>query len=230
MTYPTAGIKSWSVADRPREKYKRLGGQKLTDAELLAIILGSGSPGQSAFSLAKTILASVGNNTHALFEMSLLSLQQFKGIGAAKAIKIKAALDLGHRALLLVPLRKESVSSSKQAYGHLRPVFEGLKHEEFWVLYLNNANVILEMSVVGRGGFTATLVDIRLLLKQAISLGAVGLIAEHNHPSGTLQPSSQDKTLTLKLQKAAKVLDIKLLDHLVIGKGEYFSFADQNLF
>lgn len=229
MAYQNTGIKSWSVADRPREKYKRLGSQKMTDAELLAILIANGYKGQSALTLAKTILASVANNVNELSELSLYDLEKFKGIGAAKAITIKAAMDLGIRAMTLTPQKENPVNSSVQAYSHLRVVFEDLRHEEFWVLYLNNANIILEMSVVGRGGFTATLVDIRLLLKRAIQLGALGLIVAHNHPSGNLQPSSQDKTLTLKLKKAAGILELKLLDHLVMGKGEYLSFADKNL-
>lgn len=229
MAYQNTGIKSWSVADRPREKYKRLGSQKMTDAELLAILIANGYKGQSALTLAKNILASVANNVNELSELSLYDLEKFKGIGAAKAITIKAAMDLGIRAMTLTPQKENPVNSSVQAYSHLRVVFEDLRHEEFWVLYLNNANIILEMSVVGRGGFTATLVDIRLLLKRAIQLGALGLIVAHNHPSGNLQPSSQDKTLTLKLKKAADILELKLLDHLVMGKGEYLSFADKNL-
>lgn len=226
---PTSGIKSWHVSDRPREKYKKLGGQKLTDAELLAIVIGNGFRGQSALSIAKTILAGVGHNLHLLFEMSLDHLQKHKGIGAVKAIKIKASLDLGHRALNTKPTKLKAVSSSGVAYDLLKPVLMGLTHEEFWVLYLNNSNVLIEMLVIGRGGFTATLVDIRLVLKQAIHLGAVGLIAAHNHPSGTLLPSSQDKALTLKLKNAATAIDMKLLDHLIIGRSEYFSFADQNV-
>lgn len=229
MSYSKTGIKSWSVSDQPREKYKRLGGQKLTDAELLAIVIANGFQGQSALLLAKTILETTGHSLHTLFEMPVERLMEFKGIGLAKAIQIKAALDMGHRSVSLGPAHRKSIASSAAAYGQFKGVLTGLAHEEFWMLYLNNANEVLELSVVGRGGFTATLVDIRLLLRKAIQLGAIGLIAAHNHPSGVLRPSEQDKKLTEKLKTAAASVDIKLLDHLIIGRGEYFSFADQDL-
>ncbi|MCW1953279.1 MAG: DNA repair protein RadC [Flavobacteriia bacterium] len=229
MSYSKIGIKSWSVADRPREKYKRLGGQKLTDAELLAIVISNGYKGQSALLLAKTILKASDHNLHTLFEMPLDALMQFKGIGLAKAIQIKAALDMGHRSVSLGPANRKVIGSSAAAYAQFKAVLVGLDHEEFWMLYLNNANAVLELSVIGRGGFTATLVDIRLLLRKAIQLGAIGLIAAHNHPSGTLRPSEQDRKLTEKLKVAAASIDIKLLDHLIVGRGEYFSFADQDL-
>ncbi len=161
--------------------------------------------------------------------MPLDTLMQFKGIGLAKAIQIKAALDMGHRSVSLGPANRKVIDSSAAAYAQFKGVLVGLDHEEFWMLYLNNANAVLELSVIGRGGFTATLVDIRLLLRKAIQLGAIGLIAAHNHPSGTLIPSEQDRKLTGKLKVAAASIDIKLLDHLIVGRGEYFSFADQDL-
>lgn len=230
MTYKKPlGIKSWSVADRPREKYKRLGSQQLTDAELLAIIIGNGYTGQSALSVSKTILSSLGQELHKLYEMPLSKLQKYKGIGMAKAIKIKASLDMGHRLVSRPAMKTQSITSSHAAYQELKPVLMGLPHEAFWVLYLNNANTIIEKAMVSKGGFTQTVVDIRVVLKQAIGLGAVALIAAHNHPSGNITPSAQDKALTEKLKTAAQTVDIRLLDHIIIGKGEYFSFADQEL-
>lgn len=222
-------MKSWSVEDQPREKYLRLGGQKLTDAELLAIVIGNGSVGQSALSLAKSLLIRSGNDLQKLFELSVENLMDFKGVGKVKAVKIKASLDLGYRLLPLIPSKPLSLSSSAAAFSVLKPVLIGLAHEEFWVLYLDNAHIVLERSLLGKGGFTATVVDIRLVLQQALKWGATAMIVAHNHPTGNLTPSGADKTLTLKLKDAAKLLDMVLLDHIIVGKNEYFSFADQQL-
>jgi len=222
-------MKSWSVEDQPREKYLRLGGQKLTDAELLAIVLGNGSVGQSALSLAKSLLIRSGNDLQKLFELSVENLMDFKGVGKVKAVKIKASLDLGYRLLPLIPSKPLSLSSSAAAFSVLKPVLIGLAHEEFWVLYLDNAHVVLERSLLGKGGFTATVVDIRLVLQQALKWGATAMIVAHNHPTGNLTPSAADNTLTLKLKDAAKLLNMLLLDHIIVGKNEYFSFADQQL-
>ena len=222
-------MKSWSVEDQPREKYLRLGGQKLTDAELLAIVVGNGSVGQSALSLAKSLLIRSGNDLQKLFELSVENLMDFKGVGKVKAVKIKASLDLGYRLLPLIPSKPLSLSSSAAAFSVLKPVLIGLAHEEFWVLYLDNAHIVLERSLLGKGGFTATVVDIRLVLQQALKWGATAMIVAHNHPTGNLTPSAADKTLTLKLKDAAKLLDMVLLDHIIVGKNEYFSFADQQL-
>ena len=222
-------MKSWSLEDQPREKYLRLGGQKLTDAELLAIVIGNGSVGQSALSLAKRLLIRSGNDLQKLFELSIENLTDFKGVGKVKAIKIKASLDLGYRLLDLTPAKPLSLSSSAAAFSILKPVLIGLTYEEFWVLYLDNAHVLLERSLLGKGGFTATVVDVRLVLQQAIKWGATAMIVAHNHPTGNLTPSAADKALTHKLKDAAKVLDIVLLDHIIVGKNEYFSFADQHL-
>ncbi len=190
-------MKSWSVEDQPREKYLRLGGQKLTDAELLAIVLGNGSVGQSALSLAKSLLIRSGNDLQKLFELSVENLMDFKGVGKVKAVKIKASLDLGYRLLPLIPSKPLSLSSSAAAFSVLKPVLIGLAHEEFWVLYLDNAHVVLERSLLGKGGFTATVVDIRLVLQQALKWGATAMIVAHNHPTGNLTPSAADKTLHL---------------------------------
>ena len=222
-------MKAWSVEDQPREKYLRLGGQKLTDAELLAIVIGNGSVGQSALSLAKRLLIRSGNDLQKLFELSIENLTDFKGVGKVKAIKIKASLDLGYRLLDLTPAKPLSLSSSAAAFSILKSVLIGLTYEEFWVLYLDNAHVLLERSLLGKGGFTATVVDVRLVLQQAIKWGATAMIVAHNHPTGNLTPSAADKALTHKLKDAAKVLDIVLLDHIIVGKNEYFSFADQHL-
>jgi DNA repair protein RadC len=230
MVYPkNSGMKSWSVEDQPREKDLRLGGQKLTDAELLAIVIGNGFVGQSALSLAKSLLIRSGNDLQKLFELSVENLMDFKGVGKVKAVKIKASLDLGYRLLPLIPSKPLSLSSSAAAFSVLKPVLIGLAQEEFWVLYLDNAHVVLERSLLGKGGFTATVVDIRLVLQQALKWGATAMIVAHNHPTGNLTPSAADKTLTLKLKDAAKLLDMVLLDHIIVGKNEYFSFADQQL-
>lgn len=222
-------MKSWSVADQPREKYLRLGGQKLTDTELLAIVIGHGSIGQSALSLAKQLLASCENDLQKLFELPVNGFLKFKGVGKVKAIKIKASLDLGYRLLKHSTSTSKALLSSADAFDRLRPVLIGLSHEEFWVLYLDNSNHLIEKSLIGSGGFTATLVDIRLVLHLALKWGATAMIVAHNHPTGNLKPSKADRLLTDKLFQAAHAIDLKLLDHIIVGKNEYFSFADQKL-
>lgn len=222
-------IKNWSDADKPREKLIQNGHSVLTDAELLAILIGSGSRNESAVSLSKKILASTNNNLNELGKLSLKQLMSFKGIGEAKAVTITAALEIGRRRRIEETKNKTKINSSKQVFELLQPIIGELPHEEFWIVYLNNANTVLQKNQLSKGGITGTLVDIRLVLKQALEYGAVGLILAHNHPSGTLKPSNADKQITAKLKTAATVLDIKVLDHLIITEKAYFSFADQQL-
>ncbi|MBL7472831.1 RadC family protein [Robertkochia sediminum] len=222
-------IKSWNRDDRPREKLRLKGRSALSDAELLAIILGSGSSGESAVSLAKRILASAGNNLSSLGNLSLTKLMTFHGVGEAKAISIAAALELGRRRGLTESPYRYRITNSASANRFLKPVLAELPHEEFWVLYLNNSNRVLKHEQLSKGGITGTLVDIRLALKLALELNATAMILAHNHPSGTLIPSEADKQLTRKFHKAAGSLDIKLLDHLIVTDKEYYSFADEGL-
>jgi DNA repair protein RadC len=222
-------IKNWSQDDQPREKLRDKGKAALSDAELVAILIGSGSRNESAVSLCKRILASVDNNLSELGKLSIKQLVQFKGIGEAKAITIAAALELGRRRRGEEALEKQKIVSSRSVFELMQPIIGELPHEEFWIIYLNNSNKVLQKQQLSKGGITGTLVDVRLVMKTALDLVATGLILTHNHPSGTLKPSGADKQLTNKLVAAAKSLDIKVLDHLIITEKAYFSFADENL-
>jgi len=222
-------IKNWSQDDQPREKLRDKGKSSLSDAELIAILLGSGNRDESAVALSKRILASVDNNLNALGKQSLKQLMTFKGIGEAKAIAIAAAMELGRRRRGEEALQQNKVTSSASVFELMQPILGELPHEEFWIVYLNNSNKVLQKNQLSKGGITGTLVDVRLVLKTALEVGAVGLILAHNHPSGTLKPSEADKNLTQKLKIAAQSLDIKVLDHLIITEKAYFSFADENI-
>jgi DNA repair protein RadC len=222
-------IKNWNEDDRPREKLLVKGRLVLTDAELLAILIGSGSRDESAVGLSQRILASATNNLSELGKMSIKDLMKFKGIGEAKAITIIAGLELGRRRKSGIALRREKITSSLSVFEILQPVIGDLPHEEFWIVYLNNSNKILKSAQLSKGGITGTLVDIRLAFKNALQLGAVAIILAHNHPSGNLKPSQADIVLTKKLISAGESLDIKVLDHLIITEKSYFSFADENL-
>ncbi len=221
-------IKNWKEDDRPREKLIIKGKSILSDAELIAILIGSGSRNESAVELSKRILASVNNNLNALARLSVEQLTQFKGIGEAKAVSIITALELGRRRRLEEALEQSKITSSKDVFEIMQPIIGDLQHEEFWVLYLNNSNKIIDRSQVSKGGITSTLVDTRLVFKKAMEISAVGIILAHNHPSGMLKPSEPDKKLTQKIKIAGETLDIKILDHLIITEKAYFSFADTN--
>lgn len=220
-------IKNWSDDDKPREKLVQKGKSYLSDAELMAILIGSGSRNESAVALSKRILASVDNNLNELGRLSVKQLIQFKGIGEAKAVSIVAALELGRRRREEEVHNIIKINSSRDAFELLRPRIGDLEHEEFWILYLNNANKVLHSALLSKGGLTGTLVDVRIVMRQALELGAVALVLAHNHPSGTLIPSKGDREVTRKVQRAALALDIKILDHLIITEADYFSFADE---
>lgn len=222
-------IKSWALDDRPREKLIAKGKSALSDAELIAILIGSGNRDESAVDLSKKILKSVDGNLNELAKLSIEQLMTFKGIGEAKAISIITALELGKRRQFEVSLEKPKITSSKDVFNVMNPVIGDLEHEEFWVLFLNNSNKVLEKKQMSKGGLTATLVDVRLLFKRALELTSVAIIVCHNHPSGKLQASRADKELTNKIKQAGVTLDIKLLDHLIITEKAYFSFADEGL-
>lgn len=222
-------IKNWSDDDKPREKLIKKGKDILSDAELIAILIGSGSRNESAVELSKRILASVNNNLNELGRLSIVQLKLFKGIGEAKAVTIAAALEIGRRRRGEEAQKITKIESSNNVFELLQPTLGELKHEEFWIVFLNNSNKVLHHAQLSKGGITGTVVDVRLVMKQALELGAVALILAHNHPSGTLKPSSADKQITQKLKTAAEVLDIKILDHLIITQKEYFSFADEGV-
>lgn len=222
-------IKNWAQDDQPREKLLYKGKAALSDAELVAILIGSGNREESAVALCKRIFASVNNNLSELGKLSIEQLMEFKGIGEAKAITIAAALELGRRRRGEEALLKNKISSSKSVFELMQPIIGELQHEEFWIIYLNNSNKVIQKNQLSKGGITGTLVDVRLVLKNALQVGATGLVLTHNHPSGTLKPSEADKQITQKLKIAAESLDIKVLDHLIITEKAYFSFADENL-
>ena len=222
-------IKNWSQDDQPREKLLYKGKAALSDAELVAILIGSGNRQESAVDLCKRILANTNNNLSALGKLSIKQLMEYKGIGEAKAISIIAALELGRRRRGEEALEKNKITSSSSVFELMQPVIGELQHEEFWIIYVNNSNKVIQKNQLSKGGITGTLVDVRLVLKNALEVGATGLILAHNHPSGTLKPSEADKQITQKLKSAAQSLDIKVLDHLIITEKAYFSFADETI-
>lgn len=226
---PSFSIKYWSEDDRPREKLLLKGKNALSNAELIAILISSGNREESAVALSKRILASIELNLNELGKLSVKDLIKFKGIGEAKAITIIAALELGRRRRGEEALEKKKITSSSSVFELMQPIIGELPHEEFWIVYLNNSNKVLQKIQLSKGGITGTLVDVRLVLKTALQIGAVALILTHNHPSGTLVPSQADKNITQKLKIASESIDIKVLDHLIITEKAYFSFADENL-
>ena len=226
----TLSIKHWANDDKPREKLAEKGRSVLSDAELLAILIGSGNRQESAVQLSQRILSTVDHNLNELGKLSINQLKKFKGIGEAKAITIAAALEVGRRRRGQEGgPRVEKVGSSGDAFMLMYPLIGELEHEEFWVLYLNNSNKVVHKSQLSKGGITGTLVDIRLVMKQALELGAVAIILAHNHPSGSIKPSNSDKQITKKLKIAAEALDLKVLDHLILAQHQYLSFADKGI-
>ncbi len=222
-------IKNWSEEDRPREKLLSKGPGALTDAELVAILLGSGSSRESALALSKRVLAAANNRLALMGRMSVPRLMQFRGIGEAKAVTIAAAMELGRRRRGEAHEKVTRIGGSPDAFALMHPLIGELPHEEFWIVYLNNANRVLHTVLLSKGGITGTLVDVRLVMKEALELGAVALILAHNHPSGILTPSEADKNITQKLKEAGGTLDIKILDHLIITEKDYYSFADHHI-
>ena len=223
-------IKNWAEDDKPREKLMLKGKAALSDAELVAILIGSGSRNDSAVSLSKRILVSVDNNLNALGKLSLKQLMEFKGIGEAKAITIAAALELGRRRRAEETLELKKITSSKAVFEIMQPIIGELPHEEFWVLYLNNSNKVIYKSQLSKGGITGTVVDVRLIFKTALENNATSIILTHNHPSGKLQASDADIAITKKLKLAGEQLDIKVLDHIIITENGYYSFQDEGIF
>ncbi|MBU2526334.1 MAG: DNA repair protein RadC [Bacteroidetes bacterium] len=222
-------IKHWSENDRPREKLAIKGKAALSDAELLAIVIGSGSRNESAVDLSKRILAKVGNNLNELGKLSLEQLMQFKGIGEAKAISIAAAVELGRRRQITELPTKPKISSSRDVFALLHPLMGDLPHEEFWVIFLNNANKVIRQEQLSKGGLHATVVDARLAFRRALELGASAVILAHNHPSASATPSDADKNLTQKFKQAGEHIDIKVLDHIIIAGNTYCSFSDEGI-
>ena len=221
-------IKQWAEDDKPREKLMLKGKQVLSDAELLAILIGSGSRNESAVDLSKRILSSV-SNLKVLGRLTLKQLTEFKGIGEAKGITILAAMELGRRRGSEEEVELKKITSSKSAFDIMHPIIGDLMHEEFWVLYLNNSNKVIYKSQLSKGGITGTVVDIRIVFKTAFEQNATSIILCHNHPSGTLVASDADKQITKKLKEAGKMLEINILDHLIVTSSSYMSFADEGI-
>lgn len=222
-------INQWAEDDRPREKFLLKGKAALSDSELLAILIGSGTRNESAVQLCQRILASSNHNLTVLSKLSIAQMMQFKGIGEAKAITIAAALELGRRRRVEEAVVLEKITSSKAVFELMQPIIGELAHEEFWVIYLNNANKIIYKCQISKGGITGTLVDSRVIFKIAFEYNATALILLHNHPSGKLQASQADVALTKNLQQASKSLEIQILDHIIITENHYFSFADEGI-
>jgi DNA repair protein RadC len=220
-------IKSWAEADRPREKMLLQGRSALTDAELVAILLGSGSRNETAVQLAQRILISVGNNLHELGKQTLPELQKFKGIGEAKAISIAAALEIGRRRQATTPAERVQIRCANDSFLQFFPVMADLPHEEFWVLFLNQKNNVIQRERLSSGGITGTVVDTRLIFRRALEIGAVNLVLGHNHPSGNTVPSVADLKLTRGLVEAGKVLEINVLDHIIVSEKGFYSFAEE---
>ena len=228
-TYPSIRIFELAEEDRPREKLLLKGKAALSDAELIAILIGTGTAACSAVDLARMLLASVGNNLGAVARMSVLDLCKFKGIGEAKAISIISALELGRRRKEQEPPKFLKITGSRQIYELMRPDLHDESVEQVYLLLLNRTNGLIKKERVSQGGISASVVDPKVVFRFALEQGAHSLILIHNHPSGNLQPSESDKRLTQRLQKIGKELEILLLDHLIYTDQGYFSFADEGI-
>lgn len=223
-------IKDWAEEDRPREKLKLKGKSSLSDAELIAILLRTGIVGSSALDIAKQIVNKVNGDLNELAKLNVSDLKKMqKGLGDTKAITLIAALELGRRTREAGVKQKPRIQSSRDIFDYIYPYMADLKHEEFFIIYLNKANKIIAHKQISIGGVDGTVADIRLILKNALELLATGIVAVHNHPSGNLQPSEADKKLTQRLQSASSTMDIRMLDHLIIAEKHYYSFADEGI-
>lgn len=224
-----ASISAWAEEDRPREKMLLKGIASLSDTELIAILIGSGTVGESAVALAQNMLERSDHSLHTLGRRSLKELQTIKGIGPAKAVTIAAALEIGRRRQMSDIRERPRITCSRDAFNVIAPLVTDLYHEEFWMLLLNQANEVIDRKKISSGGMTATVVDTRQFFREALDGKAVGVIAVHNHPSGNLKPSQADIQLTQKLVQAGKVVEIPLLDHLIVSERGFYSFADEGM-
>lgn len=229
MKYKTQAIKSWALQDRPREKLSENGPRACTDAELLALLLGSGSRGMNVVQLAREILQSVDGNLAELSRLGLKDYTRFKGVGQAKAITLSAAMELARRREIATFSVKPQIKSSTDVAKIMGPLLRDLQREEFWVLFLNQANKVVAQECISKGGISGTVVDSRVIFNKALQHNVSALILAHNHPSGNNKPSDADRHITKKTHEAGKLLDIRVLDHLIIAGDAYFSFADEGL-
>jgi len=227
--YKKLNIKDWAVEDRPREKLLSKGSRSLTNAELIAILIGSGNIEETAVELSKRILSSVDNNLNILSRKNIDFLKTFNGIGEAKAVTISAALELGRRRKDANVFDKNKISGSQDVADYFVPIMCDLNHEEFWVMLLNRGNKIIDTFMISQGGISGTVIDVRLILKNAIEKMSSSIILCHNHPSGNIQASDADMQITRKIKSAAEIMDISVLDHIIIGQNKYLSLADEGM-
>lgn len=219
-------IANWSPDDQPREKLRDHGPQSLTNAELLAILVGSGYPGMSAVELMQKILTDCGNNLNTLGKMSVHDLMQYKGVGEAKAITILAACELGKRRQLETPEERPELSTATRIYNHMHPLMQDFDTEEFWLLLMNQSYRLIKKVRIAHGGISEVTVDIRIIIREAVLCNATILAVCHNHPSGSLRPSSADNDLTESIRQACRIMRIKFQDHVIITDGAYFSYHE----
>ncbi len=222
-------ITEWAAEDRPREKLMQKGTASLSDAELLAILISSGTKEKSAVDLGRELLSIVNNNLNALGRLSINDLTKLHGIGTARAVTIAAALELGRRRKLAGVPEAAQIKCSKDVADIFQPLLSDLTHEEFWILFLNRSNKIINRMKLSQGGISGTVTDVRIVMKKAIEYLASGIIVCHNHPSGNLSPSDSDSRITQKIKDAGSLMDIQLLDHIIISGDEYYSFADNGI-
>lgn len=227
--YEKKSIKAWAVEDRPREKLTTKGPRALSNAELIAILIGSGNRKQSAVDLSKAILAEADDDLATLSRNTIQDLTKFAGIGEAKAVSIVAALEIGRRRLISKAEERVTIRSSKDSFNAIQGYFMDLTHEEFWVFLLNQGNQIIHHRLISKGGVAGTVVDVKLIFKYALDHLATGILIAHNHPSGRTKPSTLDNQITQKIKEAGKLLDVQLVDHLVIADTQYYSYADNGL-
>ena len=220
-------IPQWSEADRPREKMMQKGAEALSDAELLGILIGSGNTEESAVALMQRILAAAGNDLNTLGKWEVRDFARFKGMGPAKSITVMAALELGKRRKLQERRERAVIRSSQDIYELFHPLLCDLPTEEFWVLLLNQAARVIDKVRISRGGIDQTTADVRAILREALLQRATQIVLVHNHPSGNVQPSAEDRRLTQQVQQAARVMNIRVLDHLVVTDGRYYSFNEE---
>ena len=222
-------ITDWAVEERPREKLMYKGTSSLSDAELLGILISSGTKDKSAVDLGRELLGTVNNNLNSLGKCSITELRKLRGIGPARAVTIAAALELGRRRKLAEAEELPQIKSSRDVADIFQPILSDLPHEEFWVLFLNRSNRVSGKMKLSQGGISGTVTDVRMIMKRAIELLASGIIVCHNHPSGNLNPSESDSKITHKIRDAGNLMDIQLLDHLIISEKDYYSFADNGM-
>lgn len=228
-SHKNLSIKEWSADDQPREKLLNKGISSLSDAELVAILIRSGSSTESAVDLGKIILNSVDNNLNELSKKDVDELTKIKGIGTTKALSIIAALELGKRKKQADFLEKQKIGSSKDVFDYFYAVLSDIPYEEFWVVFLSRSNKIISRKKISQGGISGTVTDVRIILKMAIEQLASGIILCHNHPSGNLEPSKADILITEKIKEAGKLMDINVLDHIIVTNESYYSFADEGI-